>query len=240
MKLQMLNSLCKALIGAAAITAAVAAHAEPTRLVSQELGRVAPADSVSADLEYVFLSTGVTGGLRIGAFGGEVLLNARNTAALDGSDLAITNLGYKVPIGPGVAVYGLLSYARVGAPGGGASVSATEIGLGLAYTLREGPLTVNVNPEILTDDDNAFRGGDTTLFIRGGALYALPVRMPGRLSLLGEIILENSDVLDTTINLGARWEPRKDVTIDFVMFNDQGDAGDVQGIPGAVKVNIAF
>jgi hypothetical protein len=234
-----MNNPFKTMIGAAAMTAAVAAHAEPTRLVTQELGRVAPADSVSADLEYLFLSTGITGGLRIGAFGGEVLLNARNTAALDGSDLAVTNLGYKAPLGPGLAVYGLLSYARVGAPGGG-NVSATEFGMGLAYTLRQGALTVNLNPELLTDDDNVFRGGDTTIFIRGGALFPLPVKMRGKLSLLGEVTLENSDFLDTTINLGARWEPRKDVTIDFVIFNDQGDAGDVQGIPGALKVNIAF
>jgi hypothetical protein len=182
--------------------------------------------------------------VRVGAFGGEVLVNIRNAdlireTSLDGSNLAITNLGYKVPLGPGLAAYGLLSYARIGAPGGG-SVSATEFAVGLAYTLRQGGLTINVNPELLTDDDAAFRGGDSTIFIRGGALFPLPVKMSGRLSLLGELTLENSDVLDTTINLGARWEPRKDVTIDFVMFNDQGDAGDTQGIPGFIKVNIAF
>jgi hypothetical protein len=233
------NDLFKAMIGVIVMTVAVGAHAAPTRLVTQELGRVAPADSISADLEYLFLSTGITGGLRIGAFRGEVLLNARNTAALDGSDLAITNLGYKASVGRDLAVYGLMSYLRVDPPVG-ASVSATEFGVGLAYTLRQGALTFNLNPELLTDDDNAFRGGDTTIFVRGGALFELPLRMSGKLSLLGEVTLENSDFLDTTINLGARWELRKDVTIDFVLFNDQGDAGDEQGIPGALKVNIAF
>lgn len=233
------NHLSKIVIGAAAMATAVVVYAEPTRLANQELGTVAPADSISADLDYGFNSNGAAGGLRIGAFKGEVLVNVRNAAALDGSDLNFSNIGYKYPLASGLAVYGLVSYSRVKPPVG-PSTSSTDYGVGLAYTYRQGALTLNVNPEILTDKAGVGRGGDTTTFVRGGVLYALPFRTSGRFSLLGEVALEDNDVLDTTISLGARWELRKNVTIDFVVYNDQGDNGQQQGVPGAVKVNIGF
>ena len=59
------------LVGSATALAASFVQAEPTRLFSQETAEVSK--EVSVDLDYLG-SNGLAGGLRIGAFGGEVLV----------------------------------------------------------------------------------------------------------------------------------------------------------------------
>ncbi len=225
------------IVGMLALAAAVAAHADaPTRLLSQEMGHVAPDQSFSVDLDYQFTSTGLDGGLRIGAFGGEVLIDSKSLTDFDGSTLAFTNIGYKANVAKNFAAYGLISYINV--DNGTTSNSFTDFGIGVAYTIDVGSgLSFNVNPELLTDD-TGIRGKDTTFFLRGGVKYDLPVKT--KVSLIGEVALEDNDVLDTAVNLGARWEPRKGVTIDFIIYNDMGDNGSTKGGPGAIRANIAL
>jgi len=238
----MKKQILKLLFASAVALASTFAQAEPSRLFSQELGEVGK--DISVDLDYAFVgSNGLAAGVRIPAFGGEILVNTKNVLALDKSGFTTAGAGYKATVSRGLAVYGILSYDKVNPPGPGVSPDATSnLAIGAAYTMRQGNnLIFNVNPEMVTDDGNLNgRGDETTLFLKLGAGYILPDQKYGKWTLIGEFIAENSDFLDTTFNLGARWE-RKNFTVDAVVLNNRGDKGGSNtGIPGAIRVNIAF
>jgi hypothetical protein len=220
------------LVASATALAASLVQAEPTRLFSQETADVSK--EVSVDLDYVG-SNGLAGGLRIGAFGGEVLVNSKNNLDLANSGFTGGNVGYKRTIMPNLALYGILAHDNPdGAP------STTDFAIGAAYTMRIQQLLLNANLEYVTDDDNVNnRGDESTMFIKLGAGYGIP-STAGRFTLIGELILEDNDVLDTVFNLGVRWEVRRNINVDFVVVNDRGDAGGNNGLPGAVRLNIAF
>jgi hypothetical protein len=214
--------------------AASLAHAEPTRLFSQETAEVSK--DISLDLDYGLTgSLGLAGGLRIGAFGGEVLVNGKNDLDLAGSGFSGGNLGYKRAIMPNLALYGFLAHDNPdNAP------STTDFAFGAAYTMRMKELLLNASLEYVTDDDGVNgRGDDNTMFLKLGAGYAIPSNA-GRFTLIGEVVLEDSDFLDTVFNLGVRWEVRRNINVDFVLVNERGDNGSRSGLPGAVRLNLAF
>ena len=218
---------------------ATLAHAEPSRLFSQETAEVSK--EISVDLDYGLTgSLGLAGGLRIGAFNGEVLVNAKNDLDLAGSGFSGGNIGYKRVIMPNVALFGILAHDNPdNAP------STTDLALGAAYTVRMKELLLNASLEYVTDDDGVNgRGDDNTMFLKLGAAYAVPSSAipgsAGRFSLIGELALEDSDFLDTVLNLGVRWEVRRNINVDFVFVNDRGDNGSRSGLPGAVRLNLAF
>jgi hypothetical protein len=232
----------KLLLASTAALAATLAQAEPSRLFAQELGEVSK--DISVDLDYAGTSNGVAAGLRVGAFGGEILVNAKNNLDLARSGLGAPNVGYKWVIAPRTAVYGILSYDKVDPPGPGANPPArTNVAIGAAYTMRlRNNLFLTVNPEWITDDGNTNgRGDNNTLFIKGGIGYVLGNQRYGRITLIGELIGENNDNLDTIFNLGLRWEPRRNITLDAVVANDRGSRGGSDtGLPGVIRVNVAF
>jgi len=236
----MKKQILKLLFASAVALASTFAQAEPSRLFSQELGEVGK--DISVDLDYV-ISSGLTGGVRIPAFGGEVMVNTKNLADLASSGLLTTGFGYKAVVTRGFAVYGILSYDKFDAPGPGVNPDATtDFAIGAAYTMRQGNnLILTINPEIVSDDLGANgRGDDNTLFLKTGIGYVLPDQRNGKMTLIGEVIAENSDFLDTTFNVGVRWE-RKNITLDAVLVNNRGDlGGGNNGIPGAIRVNIGF
>ena len=209
--------------------------AETSRLFFEQTGNTLATDSVSVDLEYPFSQGAVATGLRAGALGGEVMIN---TASDDVSGFASSSIGYKRSLQKGLSVYGILSYYDQELPAPG--ISATDFALGAAYTMKTGELSLNLNPELVTDDAN-IRGGKNTIFIKGSA--ALALKNTGT-ALVAEIILENSSFLDTVINLGARWQPRNNLTVDLIVYNDGGSIGPIPGtrtgIPGYIIVNLLF
>jgi hypothetical protein len=232
------TALSLLLASGVAFGATSAQAVEPSRLFSMETAEVSK--EVSVDLDYMVatlpLSNGFTGALRIGAFGGEVLVNTKNTNDLAFSGFLGTNAGFKKPLGRNLAVYGILSYDK---PEG--SPATTDFAIGAAYTLRQGNLVLTINPELVTDDGGFNgRGEENTLFIKAGAAFALPSTSAGKFTLIGEIIAENSDFLDTGFNVGVRWEPRRNVTLDLVFLREFGDLGSSTGFPGAVRLNVAF
>jgi hypothetical protein len=211
-------------------------QAEPGRLLSQETAAVA-ASEVSLDLDYngAPQSVGLAAGLRIGAFGGEVLVNAKPPTTLDGSGFVSSNIGYKRVLMPRVAAYGIVAYENPdNAP------STSDVAIGAAYTLTYRDVLLNVNAEVVTDaDGNNNRGDRTTLFVKGGAGYPIATGA-GRVTLIMEMVAESNSALDPVLNLGARWQPRRNVTLDFVVLNERGDNGAHSGLPGAVRLNIGF
>lgn len=233
----MKNHAVKLLIGSATLCAFAAAQAaEPTRLFSQETAEVSKELSVDLDYNTAPNSVGLAGGLRIGAAGGEVLVNSRNPLDLSGSGFVGSSIGYKRALKPQLALFGAIAHDNPeGAP------STTDVAIGAAYTMRINPqLLLNASAEFVTDDDGGNgRGDENTLFLKLGAGYGIPTNA-GRVTLIGEVILEDNDLLDTVFNLGVRWEARRNVTVDFVVVNDRGDLGSDSGLPGAVRVNIAF
>ena len=215
--------------------AAACAHAEPSRLFAQETAEVGK--DISVDLDYGLTgSVGLAAGVRIGAFGGEVLVNAKNDLDLAGSGFSGGNLGYKRQvIMPNLALFGFLAHDNPdNAP------STTDFAIGASYTMRMKELLLNGSVEFVTDDDGVNgRGDDNTLFLKLGAGYAIPSNA-GRFTIIGELVLEDNDVLDTVFNLGVRWEVRRNINVDFVVVSDRGDAGSRSGLPGAVRLNLAF
>src|SRR6266852_920530 len=188
----------KLLFALAAALAGTFAQAEPSRLFSQELGEVTK--DISVDLDYNSTATGASSvglaaGLRIGAFGGEVLVNTKNALDLASSGFDTAGVGYKMVVAPHLAVYGILSYNKIDNPGPGPNPPATtNWAIGAAYTMRQGNnLILTVNPELVSDDR------------------------------------------------GVRWEPRRSITLDAVVVNNRGNKGGSQtGIPGAIRLNIAY
>jgi hypothetical protein len=232
----------KLLLASAAALAGTFAQAEPSRLFVQELGEVSK--DISVDLDYATgTSSGLAAGLRIGAFGGEVLVNTKNDFDLARSGFDAPNAGYKRLVAPRIAVYGILSYDKVDAPGPGANPPArTNVAIGAAYTARRYNLILTVNPEYVTDDGNTNNRGDkSTLFIKAGIGYILRDQRYGKTTLIGELIGENNDNLDTSFNLGVRWEPRRNITLDAVLVNDRGSRGGSNtSFPGMIRLNVAF
>lgn len=212
------------------------AQAEPGRLLSQETAAVA-ASEVSLDLDYngAPQSVGLAAGLRIGAFGGEVLLNAKPPTMLDGSGFVSSNLGYKRIVMPRLAAYGIVAYDNP------ENASSTfDVAVGAAYTLTYRDVLLNLNAEVVTDQDGRNNRGDrTTVFIKGGAGYPIETGA-GRVTLIMELIAESNSALDPVLNLGARWQPRRNIAVDFVVLNERGDNGSHSGLPGAVRLNIGF
>jgi hypothetical protein len=236
----------KLFLASAAVVAAASAQAEPTRLFSQETADVTK--ELSLDMDYSFISSGFNGALRFGAFGGEVLINSKNALDLASSGFVQPNVGFKMGVARNVAAYGFFSYSKEKPAGGAPSPDAdVNFAIGAVYTHRMGNnVLLNAAAELVTDDNaNNFRSasasGDNTLFIKLGGAYTFGDRKHGKMSAIGEVILEDSDVLDTTLNLGLRWELRRNVTMDLVFLNDRGSkGGSSTGFPGAIKLNWAF
>ena len=224
-----------ALGGLLAASLSSAAYAEPTRTFFTETADVAAKGSVSLDMEYPFIELGFGSGVRIGGMGGEILLNNTNSAG-DGFEFQSTSIGYKKVLQKNLAAYGILSYINADA----APDAYTDFALGVAYTMPMDKIRININGEILTDDSESLRG-ETTIFVKG-ALRVDTANLVPNSSMIAEVALEDSDFLETAIALGMRWQPSKRVTTDFIIYADNGNlAGDtVTGIPGYIKLNLAF
>jgi hypothetical protein len=221
--------------GIALLVLAMAAQAQPSRLLSQETAAVAGDVSVDLDYNGAPQSVGLAAGMRIGAFGGEVLVNAKPPTSLDGSGFVSSNIGYKKVIMPRLAAYGIVAYDNP------ENASSTfDVAIGAAYTLTYRDVLLNLNAEVVTDEDGRNNRGDrSTFFIKGGAGYPIETGA-GRVTLMMELIAESNSSLDSVLNLGARWQPRRNVSVDFVVLNERGDNGSHSGLPGGVRLNISF
>lgn len=223
--------------------------AEPSRLFFQETAYIESNDSISLDLDYPFNSHGATAGLRMGAFDGVILINS-HTETGSGTRMGFIrpNAGFKKIIQKNLAAYAVLSYYA------DENDSDLDLALGLAYTVKSGTFTYNINPELITDRRSKLRGLQDTIFIKGAIMVPLSLIKKGKASVIVEINLENNKKLDTIFNFGFRWQPRKDITLDFILYSDRGNIkifnsgnnttvvieDNEKGIPGWIKVNIQF
>ncbi|MES0326882.1 MAG: hypothetical protein ABUK13_01710 [Gammaproteobacteria bacterium] len=226
-------------VSLSAVATASAQAADTSRIFFEQTATTLSKGDVSVDLEYSFISAGVATGIRAGAFGGEIMLNSASDTH---TGFANSSIGYKKSIGKGLAAYGIVSYFDDGT----VANSSTNIAVGAAYTMKSGDITLNINPELVSDDSIAPAGpraGKNTVFVKGLAAYKLK-QVP--VSLVAEVILDNNAALERVINLGARWQPKKNLTVDMIVYSDLGSSGvaganvEYKSIPGYVIVNYLF
>lgn len=221
-------------VSLSAVATASAQAADTSRFFTGETSTTLSKGAVSFDLEYDFNSNAApVTSLRAGALGGEIMLNS----ASDGhSGFAASSVGYKRSLGKSFSAYGIISYYDNGV----AAQSSTNTAVGGAYTMKAGDITLNINPEFVTDDGGLNNRGDkSTLFIKG--LFAYKIKnVP--VSLVAEIVLDNNSNVERNVNLGARWQPKKNLTVDFIIYHDDGVAANdpIIAIPGYVIVNYLF
>ncbi|MDH5786400.1 MAG: hypothetical protein OEZ16_12450, partial [Chromatiales bacterium] len=223
------------------------AFAEPSHFFMTESAATAANGSASLAFDYINTTasnSGNSAGARVGAFGGEVMINTLPNHSATGFNTP--HIGYKTNVMPNLSAYGIFSHYNDPAPG---TDPVNDFAIGAAYTIDFGTGKAGVDAQLITD--NGFdslipgsgngRGGDTTIFVKGAGQFDIP-NIPSKVGLIGEIILENNDALYTMVNLGVRWNPMNNVTADFVLYHDDGSNlnDSMTGIPGAVRLSITF
>ena len=209
------------LIASTPVLAEAANQTYPSFGFVQEMAGVTANGDIRAD---IYNSTGYPSHLRIGAFGGEVMIDP-NTAPF-----SATGIGYKYPVNPNVAIYGKLFLNS--ATGG-----QTNITLGASYTGQSGDLIFNGNGHLT----NANPLNESTFLLNGGAFYQMKTRkMGGKTYLGGELSLKLSpSPTETNIFLGARWQPKKAVLVDLGVLASGGGTTTVM-TPAFVRLNLGF
>lgn len=188
----------------------------------QEFAGVVRNGEIRADL----INSGVSypQHIRIGAFGGEVLIDT------SGNAFTATGIGYKHPINPKLAIYGKLFLNTTAG-------AQTNITVGLSYTGKTGNFIYNGNGHFT----NATAGNVSTLIANGAGFYKLGSKtLPGSMYLGGELALQLSPSPTTTnIFLGARWMPKRSMFVDLGFATSGGGTTTLQ-TPAFVRLNIGL
>ncbi len=190
---------------------------EPTRMFSLEQGVTAEQGSISIDL---YDSVKRNRQIRAGLWNGEVIISQ-------------AGIGYKRTIMPNLAVYGVVGIDT--ADGADSSFLA-----GGSYSLMvDNNFSVTANFELGTagiDNDLEFGVG-------AGAYFTLPdMGELNEIKLGGELLLSSADNTEAAIQLGARWMPRENITIDLLIFNNdvsKATDGALQ-TPAGIRANLSF
>lgn len=117
-----------------------------------------------------------------------------------------------------------------------ADVEVTSLTLGVAATLKADAGTFTVAPKLvyadLGEDDDTFFELDL------GAYVGLIETGVGLFSAGAEALITTADDKDNTFALGARWLYNEQINLDIVpiVFSD----ADLVGVPGLVRLNVAF
>lgn len=188
---------------------------------TQEMAGVTEKGKISAD---IYNTTGYPMHLRIGAFGGEIMIDPNGAAT------TATGIGYKHPIGSNLALYGKLFLNS--ATGG-----QTNITLGASYTGQSGNFLYNGNGHFT----NANALNESTFLLNGAGFYQLDTKsLSGRVQLGGELSFQVSpSPTETNLFLGGRWEPNKNVLIDLGLATSVGGTTTIQ-TPAFVRFNLRF
>ncbi len=193
----------------------------------QEFAGVASTNEIRVDFYPLNLATSATTAtdIRIGAFGGEVMIDVSSGAGSSG-------IGYKASINPKMAVYGMLFFCN---DCGGGATSATNITAGIAYTTVSNGFVLNGNGEVFS------AAGGTTMDLRGAGFYPLKQRkLRGKVYLGAEVDLQMSPSPTTTdIYAGARWIPKKNVMLDMGLIASSGGTTSL-ATPVMFRLNIGL
>ena len=212
-------------------THALVENYESVNLDVPSFGFVQETAAVTADGEILvdlYNTTNYRSMIRIGAFGGEVLVNPDNEIDAHG-------LGYKFAINQNIAAYGMLFLDN--------DNSYTNITLGASYSTIASGFLLNGNVELFSQSDITPGGpSETFLDLRGSAFYRLANNsVKGSLYIGGELDLEISPDSDSDVYLGVRWIPKRNVILDLGAFQSLGAANTSNlGTPVFMRLNVGF
>jgi hypothetical protein len=232
MKQQLLKGLFIAGLVCTSAPALAASNGLPSFGFEQEFAGVTPNGDIRADIYQG--GAGAPYSLRVGAFGGEVMIDPTIAS------VNATGIGYKGNFNRNMAAYGKL-YLNTG---GG--TSTTNITLGFAYTGTSGRLLYNGNAEVFSCSNCATGNTSQSVFnLKGAAFYTIhTTKLAGKTSLGAEVNLQLSPSPSTTsIFLGARWEPKPSVLIDIGVASSVqtgGTTANTFATPAFVRLNLGL
>lgn len=214
-------------------------YQEPTRGFFLEHGTVAASGQASVEL-----LTGSTpsddkrtgGGIRLGLPNAELLLNSglndydENSALLKWALPRENTEGTKrTPV-----LWSLL--AGIGHLDIEDANTRTNFTLGISATVKADAGTFTASPKLVYADNDV--DDDTFFELDLGAYVGIVETEAGLFSAGIEALVTTADDTDTSIALGGRWLYNERINLDIVpfVFSDN----DLMGVPGLVRLNIAF
>lgn len=119
-------------------------------------------------------------------------------------------------------------------------LTQTSLTLGVAATLKADAGTFTVTPKLVYADSEVGNAeyDDTFFELDLGAYVGLIETGVGLFSAGAEALITTADDKDNTFALGARWLYNEQINLDIVpiVFSD----ADLVGVPGLVRLNVAF
>jgi len=197
-------------LAAAAISGSLSAaertaSSAPSFGFAQEMAGVTKKGDVAIDL-YDSLANPTD--VRIGAFGGEIMIDATVANTAQG-------IGYKHSINKNMAAYGMI-YLNTGG-----ATSITNITGGFSFSGSSGNFIYNANAEVHSCTVCGAGNTSATNFdAKGAGFFNMSApKLGGKLMLGGELSVRLSPSPTTTsLYAGARWLPKPNVLIDLGLF----------------------
>jgi hypothetical protein len=215
----------------------------PTRGFFLEHGTVAEAGQASVDLHTGDISSG--GGIRLGLPNAELLLNTGMNRYDENSALLKWSLPRQNSDGTEQTPFLWSLLAGVGyndIDNGAFDETETNLTLGISATLKADAGMFTVSPKLIyakvKDQNSNINDNDTFFELDLGAYVGLIETEAGLFSVGAEAQITTQDDTDNTIALGGRWLYNERINLDIVPFVFSNS--DVVGIPGLVRLNVAF
>lgn len=214
-------------------------YQEPTRGFFLEHGTVAGAGQASVDLHSGSGNINSGGGIRLGLSGGELIINS----GLNGYDEDSALLKWSLPRqnSDGTeqtpiqwSALGGIGYSKFDTNAG--SITQKHLRLGVSATIKADAGMFTASPKIVYVDYDV--DNDTFFELDLGAYVGIIETEAGLFSVGAEALVSTADGADTTIALGGRWLYNERINLDIVPFVFSNS--DLIGIPGLVRLNIAF
>jgi hypothetical protein len=218
-------------------------YSEPTRGFLIEHGTVSGQGKASVEL-YTGSSDQISdgGGIRLGLKKAEVIFNSglngydKNEAMLKWgmSDLNLN----QTPVH--LSLIAAVSHLDVDNDND-ADYDQTHIKLGAAATISADAATFTLAPQFVYtdyDEEGSPSEDDTFIEVGLGGYIGVIDTASGLFSLGAEFILTTADDTDNTFALGGRWAYNEQLNIDIIPAIFSGN--DLIGIPGLVRLNVAF
>ena len=211
---------------------------EPTRGFFIEHGMVSGQGKASVELHTGSDQLSAGGGIRLGLAQAELIINSglndydENEALLKWgmSDLKLNDTPIKWSILAAVSHIDTDDFK-------GTDIDQTHIKLGAAATLSADAATFTLTPQLIYADSDTGTD-DTFIEVALGGYLGLIDTESGLFSLGAEAIVTSEDGMDNTFAFGGRWAYNEQLNIDIIpaILSD----GDFLGVPGLVRLNIAF
>ena len=218
-------------------------YQEPTRGFFLEHGTVAGSGQASVDLHTGSDDLSSGGGIRLGLSNAELILNSglntydENEALLKWSLPRQNSEGtQQTPF-----LWSLLAgigHTDIDSDAGDSKRSSLTLGISATIKADAGMFTASPKVVYAKVDNGVFNDNDTFFELDLGAYVGIIETEAGLFSVGAEALITTADNIDNTIALGGRWLYNERINLDIVPFVFSNS--DLVGVPGLVRLNIAF